>query len=290
MKSESMPLREIRKNYSPAVAPSALPLTIAPALCLVLVASTLPGCASPEATASGRDPRPPGWAESSADPRGLTESIRPGVNDRYEGQGSLKTYREIFEEERRDVVVHKAEIIRALPLPRGATVADIGAGTGLFTFDLAERVGGEGRVFAVDVSSTFLDALRSTVRERDPGNVEVHAARPRDLGLPPRSLDLALMSNVYHHVEYPFAYMPTVAEALRDDAELWLIDFERIEGVTSPRMMKHVRAGKSEVIDELERSGFRLVGEAQLGLEENYVLRLVPRRAAQRATSTTIGS
>jgi len=205
---------------------------------------------------------------------GRTVSVRPGVNDRYESVDALDTYTEIFEGERREVVAHRAGIVDALGLQPGMTVADIGAGTGLFTFELAAKVGPNGRVLAVDTSPTFLAALRSKVSEKGVGNVIVHRAQPRDVELEPRSLDVALMSNVYHHVEYPFAYMPTVANALADDGELLLIDFERIEGTTSKAMLAHVRVGKDTVIEELERSGLVLVEEVSLGLSENYALRL----------------
>ncbi len=285
MKNEPMSLGAFEKNYRSAVAHVFFRPPFASRLgwwCLATAIGTS-GCARVGADAPLQAPesrQTTSTAAPSSDPVGTEQSIRPGVNDRYESAGALETYREIFEGERRDVVAHKAAILSALPLAPGAQVADIGAGTGLFTFDLARRVGPEGRVFAVDVSPTLLAALDDAVAEREAANVQVHAATPKRLGLPARSLDLALMSNVYHHVEYPFAYMPTVAEALRDDAELWLIDFERIEGVTSRRMLEHVRADKTQVITELERSGFRLVGEAQLGLEENYVLRFVPARGS----------
>lgn len=245
------------------------------------------GCAGPSPAASTAPTTGPSDGSADEDARastapapavGLSESIRPGVNDRYGEADALETYREIFERERREVVAFRGPIVEALGLESGDVVADIGAGTGLFTFALSQAVEGAGRVYAVDIAPPFLEHLRAEVDARSATNVTVHEATPRALGLAPRSLDRALMSNVYHHVEYPFAYMPTVAEALRDEGRLLLIDFERIEGETSPRMLAHVRAGKATVIDELERAGLEVVEELELGLEENYALLLQPAR------------
>ena len=82
------------------------------------------------------------------------------------------------------------------------------------------------------------------------------------------------MCDVYHHIEYPGPYMRAIAATLRPGGRLVLVDFERIEGVTSAPMLKHIRAPKETVIEELAAAGFVLVDEPQLGLEENYVLRL----------------
>jgi predicted methyltransferase len=79
------------------------------------------------------------------------------------------------------------------------------------------------------------------------------------------------MCATYHHIEYPQAYMRSLLQTLRPGGTLVLIDFERIEGKTTPPILKHVRAGKETVIDEVSQAGFVLVSETEL-LEQNYYL------------------
>jgi predicted methyltransferase len=84
---------------------------------------------------------------------------------------------------------------------------------------------------------------------------------------------LVFLCDVYHHIEYPSVYMAALLEVLEPGGDLVLVDFQRIEGVTSKPMLKHIRASKETVIEEVRSVGFELIGETDLGLEENYVLR-----------------
>lgn len=177
-----------------------------------------------------------------------------------------------FERERREVVANRDEILDALRLEDGMRVADVGAGTGLFSAGLSRGVGETGRVYATDIVPAFLERLRERARQEDLGNLEVVEASPTDPKLPTGALDLVFMCDVYHHVEYPLEYMRALRATLHPEGRLVLVDFERIEGKTHPRMLKHIRASKEEVLDELTTFGFQLVEELDLGLEENYVL------------------
>lgn len=229
-----------------------------PALALLLLAACRAPNAAPEAPATD------GASE---------QSVRPGVNDRYFEDGALDLWVDRFEREKREVVEFREPIIAALGLEAGMVVADVGAGTGLYTAGLSAAVGPEGRVYASDIVPAFLDRLRERVSGEGLQNVEVVQADPLDPRLPAAGVDLVFMCDVYHHVEYPDPYMRALAATLRPGGRLVLVDFERIEGVTSARMLKHIRASKETVIEEVTAAGFSLVDEPELGLEENYVLR-----------------
>ena len=150
-------------------------------------------------------------------------------------------------------------------------VADIGAGTGLFTTEIAKRVGDQGAVLAVDIVPAFLDGIRERVKAEQLTNVTVVQGEERATALDPASVDLAFMCDTYHHIEYPQTYMRSLFRTLRPGATPVLIDIERIEGKTSLPMLKHVRADKQTVIDEVSQAGFVLESETDL-LEENYYL------------------
>lgn len=92
------------------------------------------------------------------------------------------------------------EIIEALALRQGQNVADIGAGGGYFSLRLANAVGDEGRVYAVDTNPGFLEFIRNSAKEKGLNNVETIPATKDNLPLPERSLDLVSMRNVCHHL------------------------------------------------------------------------------------------
>jgi ubiquinone/menaquinone biosynthesis C-methylase UbiE len=233
---------------------------------LLLLSLSWIGCASTPAAPSGaRRPQ----AESS---------VRPGVNDRYFEPGAAETWTGIFEGESREVSRHRDAIVARLGLTPGEVVGDVGAGTGLFSVPLSRAVGPTGRVYAVDIVPAFLERIARRTRAAGVSNVVTVLGEERSTGLPAASLDLAFLCNVYHHLEYPASYLRSVGAALAPGGRLVVIDFERIEGVTSPRMLRHVRAGKQTVIDEITRAGFRLQREERF-LKENYFLVFEPNAA-----------
>ena len=101
-------------------------------------------------------------------------SVRPGVNETFLSEDlDVDRYVEIFETESREIYARRNEIVASLGLPTGSSVADIGAGTGLFMGLFAEAVGESGKVFAVDISPKFVDRLRTRVSEADLESVAV---------------------------------------------------------------------------------------------------------------------
>ncbi len=198
-------------------------------------------------------------------------SVRPGVNALYFQPDALEKYTAVLEGEHREVVQHRDEIIDAIGLVEGMVVADIGAGTGLSTTEIASRVGGDGLVFGVDIVPAFLDRIRERAKAELLTNVTVVLGEERVTALEDASVDLAFMCDTYHHIEYPQTYMHSLFRTLRPGGTLVLIDFERIEGEASPAILSHVRAGKQTVIAEVSQAGFVLESETEL-LEHNYYL------------------
>jgi len=215
------------------------------------------------------EPAAPLVAEVSPAP---APSVRPRINEPYFASGALKKFTGVLEAESREVFKQRATILAALPLQPGSHVADVGAGTGLFTFALARRVGSTGRVYAVDIVPAFLARIRARQARQKLNNVVPLLAGERSVGLPDQSIDLAFLCDVYHHIEYPAPYLTSLRGALRADGKLVVIDFQRIPGVTRPAVLEHVRADREQVIREIERAGFRLLEQKQGLLAENYFL------------------
>ena len=198
-------------------------------------------------------------------------SVNPGINAHYR-DSRWEQWVGIFERDGREVYDHRHEILAALDLRKAMTVADVGAGTGLFTRLFARAVGPEGRVYAVDITPTFVENTVRTAREQGLDNVVGVINSPREVMLPGSSVDLAFLSDTYHHFEYPHSTMRSLYRAMKPGGELVVIDFRRIPGVSSPWVMGHVRAGKATFVEEIEAAGFRLAGEEDF-MEGQYFLR-----------------
>jgi predicted methyltransferase len=204
----------------------------------------------------------PGWASE--------QSVRPGINEHYQDP-DFDTWVGRFESEGREVYDRRQDIINALALASGMAVADIGAGTGLFTRLISEQVGSSGRVYAVDISRVFVDNVLRRSRELGQNNVTGVVNTSRDTGLAAASIDLAFLCDTYHHFEYPRAMLSSIHQALRPRGRLVVIDYRKIPGFSSNWVMNHVRLKQVQVVEEIEAAGFTLVRDEDF-LQQNYFL------------------
>ncbi len=115
-------------------------------------------------------------------------------------------------------------LIESLPVARDSVVADIGAGTGYFSFPIAERVS-EGRVLAVDIQQEMLDIIESRKAQGGAANVEAVLGTEQDPGLPAASVDLILIVDAYHEFSHPREMGVAMASALKPGGQLVLIEY-----------------------------------------------------------------
>ncbi len=198
-------------------------------------------------------------------------SVRPGINDSFRDP-NVEEFQGRFEIESREVYAQREAIVEACGLQPGMTVADIGAGTGLFTRLFSPKVGKDGRVIAVDISQKFLDHIRERSRELDQPNVDTLLCDPDSTRLPDSSVDLAFVCDTYHHFEFPQKTLASLHRALKPGGRLVVIDFRRVEGVSTDWVMTHVRAGQEVFEAEIEQAGFKKASEKSDLLRENYLL------------------
>jgi ubiquinone/menaquinone biosynthesis C-methylase UbiE len=138
----------------------------------------------------------------------------------------------------------------------GATVADIGAGTGYFTVRLAARVGPAGRVYASDLQPEMLKMLDARLARTRISNVTLVQGASADPHLPPASLDLALMVDVYHELSEPQKMLRAIRDALKPPGRLVLVEYRK-EDPTVPILFEH-EMSVAEAKMEVEAEGFRL--------------------------------
>jgi predicted methyltransferase len=199
--------------------------------------------------------------------------VKPGVNTEYlKPDLDVENWVERFEREGREIYDNREKIVAAAGIRPGAAVADIGAGTGLFTPLFSKAVGQRGRVYAVDIVPAFVERIRAQAATNHLTNVEAVLCTERSVELPQESIDLAFICDVYHHFEYPRSSLDSIYRALRPGGEIFLVEFKRIPGVSSDWTLNHVRAGQEVFTEEIEAAGFKMVQEIDM-LKDNYVLR-----------------
>jgi SAM-dependent methyltransferase len=225
-----------------------------------------PGHVFPIQTASSTGPTSPVAAPAGASPL---------LNRYYQG-ADFQRWSNIFERPGREVFDQRFQIVHALRPYDGMRIADIGAGTGLFTVLFARAVGPQGVVYAIDTSPEFVAGIEARAREYRVANIVPLVNTQQDTLLEPGSIDLAFLSDTYHHLEDPGAMLDSIYRALVRYGALVIVDFHRRPGFSSPWVMGHVRAGMEQVIAEVEGAGFRLVESRNL-LRENFFLRFEKR-------------
>jgi ubiquinone/menaquinone biosynthesis C-methylase UbiE len=146
--------------------------------------------------------------------------------------------------------------LRVLSIPKGASVADIGAGSGYMTVRLAARVGPTGRVFANDVQPQMLDILARRLADKRIANVTMVQGTFDDPKLPPASVDLELMVDVYHEFSQPQAMLRHLREALKPGGRLVLLEYRK-EDPAIPIRPEH-KMSVAEAKLEVEAEGFTL--------------------------------
>lgn len=200
------------------------------------------------------------------------ENVSPGINSHYQNP-NFKRWQAIFERDGREVWDRKSQVLDALALKPGMHVADIGAGTGFYSRMFARAVGDEGRVFSVDIARGFIEPGLEEARRLGFNNIVGVVNHQKSVELAPNSIDLAFISDTYHHFEYPRTLMKSLFEAIKPGGEVIIIDFIRRQGFSSPWIMSHVRADKRQVITEVESVGFQLTGEEDF-MQAHYFLRM----------------
>lgn len=145
-------------------------------------------------------------------------------------------------------------LVAALKIPRGATVADLGAGVGYFTWRLARRVGPDGKVIAVEIQPEMLEMLDDNMRKRGIENVESVLGSQQDPNLPAGALDLVLLVDVYHELSHPAAVMEHVRRALKPDGRVVVVEYRK-EDPAIPIHPLH-KMSLRQVREEIEPMGF----------------------------------
>lgn len=179
----------------------------------------------------------------------------------------------------RQAVVEAAEIYSVLHLQSTSRVADVGAGTGAFSLELARVLAPDGYVYATEIDISKLAGIRVAVAEAGLDNVTTLESRANKTGLPPGCCDGVFLRTVYHHLTEPEAVAADLFSAVRPGGRLAIIDFEPggwlslvspVEGVDEGRAGHGM--SQDAVVNELTAAGFVLVAQHDQWRAGNYCL------------------
>jgi ubiquinone/menaquinone biosynthesis C-methylase UbiE len=201
--------------------------------------------------------------KSPGDPRGIDSHVSRNL-DRF-----IAT----MDDPKRAAWQKPDEVVLALRLSPGQAVADIGAGTGYFTFRLARAVGPRGKVLSVDVEARLVELLRQRAAEAGARQVEAITTGPDDPGLPAGAVDLVFLCNTYHHIGDRVAWLRKLRPALRPGGRVVNIDFFKRPLPVGPPVER--KRSRREVKDEFARAGYRFLEEVRL-LPYQYFLVFAP--------------
>ena len=197
--------------------------------------------------------------------------VNPNIN-KHLVDPDYQVWAQRFERPGREVFNQRDAIFKAVNVQAGMDIADIGAGTGLFTRLFAPAAGPQGTVYAVDIAKNFIDEIVRQSKETGMNNVIGIVNSQKDTRLESASIDIAFVCASYHHFEYPRSMLRSIHRALRPGGSLIIIDFRKLKGLSSDWVMTHTRAKKDTVIREIESEGFVLTEDRDF-LRANYYLR-----------------
>ncbi len=153
------------------------------------------------------------------------------------------------------------QVLAKLRLKPGMVVADIGAGSGLFSRPLAKAVAPAGKVYAVDIQQDLLDYIDKRDKEENIRNVQTVLGEYDDPKLPARNVDLAFINDVLHHIQHRAAYLKALGTYMKPSGRIAIIEMDKNDPNTPHRNQPELLVAREEILKWMSDAGFKLVEE-----------------------------
>lgn len=157
-------------------------------------------------------------------------------------------------EENTDLAISK------LPVEKNSVVADVGAGSGFYTFRISPKVT-EGKVYAVEIQDDAIAYLKNKATDLKVDNVTVVKGSEKSPNLPDNAVDLIIMVDVYHELLYPHEFLQAMKKALKPKGKLLLLEYKQEDPAVAIKP-EHKMSVK-QVEKELTANGYRLIQNGQ---------------------------
>jgi ubiquinone/menaquinone biosynthesis C-methylase UbiE len=173
----------------------------------------------------------------------------------------------------RDAKQKPEELVKAMVLAPGMTVADIGTGAGYMLPFLSRAVGANGRVLAEDIQDDFLAKAHAKADSEKLSNVTFIKGSETSPMLPQGTVDVALALDSYHHYDYPEKMLAGIAKGLKPNGRLVIVEYyKRPNAMPNRKALEHIRLDAPDVIKEIEANGFRLLSQREHVPDSQYML------------------
>jgi predicted methyltransferase len=203
----------------------------------------------------------------------LAAQVAEQVNERYQTPEGRKEVAANLGAPERDVRQKPGDLVKAMGLKPGMTVADVGTGIGYMLPFLSRAVTATGQVFAEDIFDDFLAAARMEATNQQLTNVTFIKGTDKDPSLPQGEIDQVLVLDAYHHFDYPESMLAGIHKALKPDGKLVIVEYYKsAAAMPNNNGLTHIRLDKPDVIKEVEANHFRLVSEREQIKDSQYML------------------
>jgi len=152
-------------------------------------------------------------------------------------------------------------VLSKLALKPGMVVADIGAGSGLFSRPLAKAVAPGGKVYAVDIQQDLLDHINQRDKEENIGNIQTVLGEYDDPKLPARNIDLAFINDVLHHIQHRAVYLKALGAYMKPGGRIAIIEMDKNDPKTPHRNQPELLVAREDILQWMSDAGFKLVQE-----------------------------
>jgi ubiquinone/menaquinone biosynthesis C-methylase UbiE len=223
------------------------------------------------------------WCRAEPQPKPADKESRYEVRKEHDPNGIGKFYmgREIaqvmghlaagwLDRPEREKEEEPAKLMEAIDLRPGDGVADVGAGSGYFTFRLSERVGPKGKVYANDIQQEMLDIIAQRMKAKGVKNIELVRGTESDPKLPAGSVDMILLVDVYHEFEFPYEMTEGMVRALKPGGRLVFVEY-RLEDPEVPIKLVHKMTEK-QVRKEMEPHPLRWVKTSEVLPRQHVII------------------
>ena len=162
------------------------------------------------------------------------------------------------------------EVLARLQLKPGQVVADLGAGTGVFSVPMGRAVSPGGTVYAVEVDAGYFDIIRQKAAEAGAANVRTVLGEFGDPKLPTRDIDVAFFSDVLHHIEDRAGYLKNLAAYVKPSGRVAIID---LKAEQSPhRDQPELVVSEAQVTAWMKAAGFGRVEQVDMFSDKFFLI------------------
>ena len=170
-----------------------------------------------------------------------------------------KAYIASLEDPQRDAYQKPHDVVMALDLKDGETVADIGAGSGYFSWRFTHHVGDKGKVYAVDINPDMILYMNRRFRDMQLKNIATMLAAPDDPFLMDASIDRFFFCDTWHHIANQTQYLATIKKMLKPGGQVIMIEFQKKDLPLGPP--PEMKIAREDLVKQMETNGFKLAKE-----------------------------